>query len=98
MITDHGKIPDVIPYDTKRGGIFFIESVTSVGPMSQKRVNEINLISADCDSGKIFVTASPDKKVFKKFIGELAWGTEVWIADSPDHMIHLNGDRFIGPR
>ena len=29
---------------------------------------------------------------------ELAWETEVWIAEMPEHMIHLNGDRFMGPR
>ena len=32
------------------------------------------------------------------FAQELAWETEVWLAEMPDHMIHLNGDKFIGPR
>ena len=26
------------------------------------------------------------------------WDTEVWIAELPEHMIHLNGDQFMGPR
>lgn len=49
-------------------------------------------------TGKIFVTAFPDFPTFKKFLTSLAWETEVWLADMPDHMIHLNGDRFLGPR
>ena len=43
-------------------------------------------------------TYDPDFKTFKKFSESLAWETEVWIADMPDHMIHLNGDKFLGPR
>ena len=42
-----------------------------------------------------FVTAFLDKSTFKKFIADLAWETEVWIAEQPEHMIHLNGDRFL---
>ena len=34
----------------------------------------------------------------RKFLSDLAWETEVWIADSPDHLIHFNGDKFLGPR
>ena len=52
----------------------------------------------DVTAGKIFVTAFLDFKTYKKFAEELAWETEVWIAEMPEHMIHLNGDRFMGPR
>ena len=97
-ITLHDKLPDIILYDEEKDWIFFIEAVTSVGPMSPKRIIEINEITKGCKSGKIFVTAFPDGKSFKKFYEELAWETEVWIADNPDHLIHLNGDRFLEPR
>jgi len=97
-ITDHDKLPDVILYFTQKGWLFFIEAVTSVGPISVKRRQEIEQMTANCKIGRIFVTAFPDNRVFKRFIDQLAWETEVWIADSPDHMIHFNGDMFIGPR
>ena len=35
---------------------------------------------------------------FRKHIRNIAWETEVWIMEMPDHMIHYNGDRFIVPR
>ncbi|MDR2670103.1 MAG: restriction endonuclease [Oscillospiraceae bacterium] len=97
-ITDHDKLPDVILYSTGKGWVYFIEAVTSVGPMSVKRVQEIATMSIECNAEKIYITAFPDRRTYKKFVDQLAWGTEVWIADNPDHMIHLNGDRFIGPR
>ena len=78
--------------------IYFVESVTSVGPMDPKRILEITDMTKDVKSGKIFVTAFLDFATYKKFADSLAWETEVWIADMPDHMIHLNGDRFLGPR
>ena len=30
-------------------------------------------------------------------VAEIAWETEVWVAESPDHLIHFNGERFLGP-
>ena len=97
-ITLHDKMPDVVLYREEEDWIYFVESVTSVGPMDPKRILEITDMTKDVKSGKIFVTAFLDFANYKKFADSLAWETEVWIADMPDHMIHLNGDRFLGPR
>ena len=97
-ITLHDKMPDVVLYSESKNWLYFIEAVTSVGPMEPKRIKEINEMTEGVTAGKIFITAFLDFKTFKKFSDSLAWETEVWIADMPDHMIHLNGDKFIGPR
>ena len=97
-ITLHDKMPDVVLYREDKNWIYFVESVTSVGPMDPKRILEITEMTKDVTAGKIFVTAFLDFRTYKKFAEELAWETEVWIAEMPEHMIHLNGDRFMGPR
>ncbi len=97
-ITLHDKMPDIVLYREDEDWIYFIEAVTSVGPMESKRVLEISEMTKKVKSGKIFVTAFLDFKTYKKFAENLAWETEVWIAESPEHMIHLNGDKFLGPR
>ena len=91
-------ITDVVLYSEEKDWLYFIESVTSVGPMEPKRIKEIEEMTTSVTAGKIYVTAFLDFKTFKKFSETLAWETEVWIADMPDHMIHLNGDKFLGPR
>lgn len=98
IITDHDKLPDVVLFVKDKNWIYFIEAVTSVGPISVKRIQDIESMTSNCTAGKIYVTAFPSRKTYKKFIDQLAWETEVWISDNPDHMIHLNGDKFIGPR
>ena len=95
---EHEKLPDVILYQKEKKWIYFIEAVTSVGPISPKRIVEITDMTKDCKLGKIYVTAFIDMKTFKKFTEQLAWETEVWLSEMPDHMIHLNGDKFMGPR
>lgn len=97
-ITLHDKMPDVVLYSEEKNWLYFVESVTSVGPMDPKRIKEIDDLTANVTAGKIYVTAFLDFKTFKRFSESLAWETEVWIADMPDHMIHLNGDKFLGPR
>lgn len=94
----HNKMPDVVLYCADKKWLYFIEAVTSVGPMEPKRIIEINEMTAHVKVGKIFVTAFLDLSTYKKFMTELAWDTEVWIAEIPEHMIHLNGDKFLGPR
>lgn len=97
-VTLHDKMPDIILYSEDRNWLYFIEAVTSVGPMNPKRIKEIEDMTVEVCAGKIFITAFSDFKTFKRFSASLAWETEVWIADMPNHMIHLNGDKFLGPR
>ena len=97
-ITLHDKMPDVVLYREDKDWIYFVESVTSVGPMDPKRILEIEEMTKDVKAGKVYVTAFLDFKTYKRFSENLAWETEVWIAEMPEHMIHLNGDRFMGPR
>lgn len=97
-ITLHDKMPDVVLYVEDKNWIYFVESVTSVGAMEPKRIKEIEEMTENVSADKIYITAFLDFKTFKRFSDSLAWETEVWIADMPDHMIHLNGDKFLGPR
>ena len=97
-IVDHGKLPDVILYLEDKKWLFLIEAVSSHGPVSQKRVQELKEIFPAENYGIVFVSAFPDATEFKKHVKDIAWDTEVWLADAPDHLIHFNGDRFMGPR
>ncbi len=97
-INVHNKMPDVVLYSPEQDWIYFIEAVDSVGPMDYERIRDIESMTTNVSAGKIFITAFLTFSKFKKFADALAWETEVWIAEMPDHMIHLNGDRFLGPR
>lgn len=97
-ITEHSKLPDVVIYDESKNWLYLIEAVTSHGPMSPKRIVELEDFLKNCKAGKIYVSAFPDFSEFKKHTNDIAWETEVWIMEFPEHMIHFNGDRFIGPR
>lgn len=92
-----GKLPDVVLYWEERNWLLLIESVTSHGPVDGKRHGELAKLFANAKPGLVYVTAFPDRKVMAKYLMDLSWETEVWVADAPTHMIHLNGDRFLGP-
>lgn len=96
--SDHDKLPDVVLWDAERKWLFFIEAVTSHGPMSPKRVYELQERLKGSSVGVVYVSAFPDMREFKKHANDISWETEVWLVDMPDHMIHFNGDRFLGPR
>lgn len=94
---DHTLLPDVIVLDRNRGWLIIIEAVANSGHISPQRKQEIKRLLADCKFPPVFVSAFPDYKTFGRFAGDIAWETEVWIADHPTHMIHFNGERFLGP-
>ena len=96
-ITEHDKLPDVVLYDESRGWLFLIEAVTSHGPMTPKRVVELEELLATSSADAVYVTAFPDLRELRRHIQSLAWETEVWLVDTPDHMIHFDGEKFLGP-
>ena len=93
----HGQMPDVILHDGERNWLILVEAVTSHGPVNPKRVLELKALFGASTAGLVFVTAFPDRKTFRKYLAEIAWETEVWIAEDPTHMVHFNGERFLGP-
>lgn len=97
-LTSHDKLPDVMLYHEEKNWLYLIEAVTSHGPMSQKRLTELAPMLKGCSAGRVYVSAFPDMKRFKKYAPDIAWETEVWLSEMPDHLIHFNGDRFFGPR
>ena len=96
VLDSQGKIPDVILYDKSRNWLVLIEAATSHGPVSQKRRDELKLLFKECTAGLVFVTAFMERKTVPSYLAEIPWGTEVWISEAPDHLIHFNGDRFLG--
>ncbi len=97
-ITQHDKLPDVVLFVAKKNWLFLVEVVTSHGPMTPKRIVELQAMLKNTKAGKVYVTAFPNFLEFRKHLKNIAWETEVWVADFPDHMIHYDGDKFMGPR
>jgi hypothetical protein len=93
----HGKMPDVVLHYPERNWLLLVESVTSHGPVDGKRHAELARLFAGSTAGLVYVTAFPNRAIMGRYLGEIAWETEVWVADAPSHLIHFNGVRFLGP-
>lgn len=97
QVDNHGKMPDVVLYYPERNWLLLVESVTSHGPVDGKRHGELEKLFANSSAGLVYVTAFPNRALMGRYLGEIAWETEVWVADAPSHLIHFNGVRFLGP-
>lgn len=91
------KMPDVVIHDVRRNWLILIEAVTSAGPVDGKRRSELKQLFKGSSAGLVFVTAFETRKAMQSFLGQISWESEVWIAEAPDHLIHFNGERFLGP-
>ena len=96
-IEEHGKMPDVVVYHAKKNWLLLIEAVTSHGPVNPKRRAELKDLFAGSNAGLVFVTAFMNRHAMLKYLHDISWETEVWVAESPTHLIHFNGERFPGP-
>ncbi|HHZ2988599.1 TPA: BsuBI/PstI family type II restriction endonuclease [Escherichia coli] len=95
-VDSHGKMPDVVLHFTAKNWLLLVESVTSHGPVDGKRHAELARLFAGSTAGLVYVTAFPNRSIMGRYLGEIAWETEVWVA-APSHLIHFNGVRFLGP-
>lgn len=96
-LDEHGKFPDIIVHYKKKNWLLLVEAVTSHGPVNPKRHEELKKLFKSSRAGLVFVTTFLTKKDMVKYLPDIAWETEVWIAESPTHMIHFDGKRFLGP-
>jgi hypothetical protein len=96
-VDSHGKMPDVVLHYPERNWLLLIESVTSHGPVDGKRHAELTQLFSTSTAGLVYVTAFPTRSLMSKYLADIAWETEVWVADAPSHLIHFNGERFLGP-
>jgi len=96
-IEEHGKMPDVVVHHTSKNWLVLIEAVTSHGPVNPKRRQELSELFAHSKAGIVYVTAFMNRRTMIRYLDEISWETEVWIAESPTHLIHFNGERFLGP-
>lgn len=93
----HDKLPDVVAYSSSKNWLYLIEAVTTANPITELRRKTLLDLTQSCTADVILITAFPDRAIYRKFAHDIAWETEVWIADAPEHMIHFNGDKFLGP-
>ena len=97
VVDAHGKMPDVVLHWAAKNWLLLVEAVTSHGPVDGKRHGELATLFAGCNAGLVYVTAFPNRSVMARYLADIAWETEVWVADAPSHLIHFNGERFLGP-
>ena len=97
VIDEHGKMPDVVIHHVDRDWLIVIEAVTSHGPVNPLRRAQLKELFANCRSGLVYVTTFQDRDTMRAYLSEIAWETEVWVADAPTHLIHFDGEKFLGP-
>jgi len=96
-LPEHGKMPDVIVYYEAKHWVVVIEAVVSHGPIDLKRREELRAMFAASAAPLVYVTAFMTRATAARYLSKIAWETEVWVAEAPSHMIHYNGERFLGP-
>ncbi len=97
VLSQSGNLPDIIVYDESQKRVIFIEAYHSTGPFTIDRVNAIKSLCA-CAEGTeaAFITAFDSTAKMLKNYKDIAWDTDIWSADEPTHLVHKNGDKFIG--
>jgi len=93
----HEELPDIIAYSKHKNWIYLIEAVHSSGPIDELRLLQLQDLTKVCKAEIVYVTAFLTRPKFRQFLTNIAWETEVWIANNPDHLVHFNGDKFLGP-
>jgi hypothetical protein len=97
IIDTTSKMPDVVVHHVEKNWLVLVEAVTSAGPVDGKRRSELKSLFGNSSTGLVFVTAFTSRRAMRGFLTQISWETEVWVAEDPDHLIHFNGERFLGP-
>lgn len=94
---EHEELPDVVAYSRCKNLLYLIEAYHSTGEWSEMRVRKFKrkLEESHCTANIVYFTAFENRDIFRLKAKDIAWETEVWIADNPEHLIHFNGQKFL---
>ncbi len=90
VVGEHEKLPDVLLYSASRNIVYVVEAVTRAGPIDEARITDIEqtlLAGRKPGFGLEYFTAFPDRGTFRRFVEDIAWGTQVWLAAEPFGLI-----------
>ncbi len=94
---DLSEVADVIAYDQTRNWLFLITaehpSANRTLPVHQRLREELK----NCKAARVYVAAFATRREFRRRVANILWNTRVWIAEEPEHLIHFDGDRLVGP-
>ena len=96
-IEEHKKMPDLITHHPATNRLILVAAVTGYGPINSKRLQKLKSLFAGSKAALVFVTAFPTRHELMNHLNDIAWETIVWVADAPTHLIHFDGERFLGP-
>lgn len=96
-VDQHGPMPDLVVFLPDKDWLVLMEAASSHGPVDSRRRSELAVLFGEATPGLVYVSCFPDRREMRKYLHEIAWETEVWCADDPTHLIHFNGERFLGP-
>lgn len=96
-VDQHGKMPDLVVYLADKNWLVLMEAASSHGPVDAKRRGELAALFESATPGLVYISCFPDRKEMRKFLQHIAWETDAWCAEDPTHLIHFNGERFLGP-
>lgn len=96
-IPKHGKAPDLIVWDDNKGWLFLLEACSTHGPIDVVRKRELRRLFKGAKGAPVYVSCFPSRAIMRQYLTDLAWETEAWCANDPTHMVHLDGERFLGP-
>ncbi|MEH2067822.1 MAG: BsuBI/PstI family type II restriction endonuclease [Nostoc sp.] len=96
-IDSHGKMPDVIIHLTTNNWLVLIEAVTSHGPINPKRKNDLESLFRSVKIPLVMVTTFLSRKAMVEYLAEIAWETDVWVAEDVTHLIHFYGEHLLQP-
>lgn len=94
-IDAHGKMPDVIVHFTQKNWLVLIEAVTSHGPINPKRKAELEKLFQGSTIPLVMVTAFLSRKAMAEYLSDIAWETDVWVAEEATHLVHFNGQHLL---
>lgn len=94
-IDAHGKMPDVIVHFTEKNWLVLIEAVTSHGPINPKRKTELENLFKGSTIPLVMVTAFLSRKAMAEYLSDIAWETDVWVAEEATHLVHFNGQHLL---
>ncbi|MBI3462438.1 MAG: hypothetical protein HY000_05170 [Planctomycetes bacterium] len=91
----HADLPDVGMLNLDRHWLFLVDARNFRSP---ERCEVLKELFSSSPFALVIITAFRSRLDIQDSISEPVWGTAAWFSSEPDHLIHFDSSRLIGPR
>lgn len=81
------RLADIVLYQPERNRLYLVYAINRLGPLYKQRKDEKEMLLKCCSAERVYVSVVYNRSDYGHYAPFIAWGSQVWMAQIPEHVV-----------